>query len=568
VDSLGKSVFGLVSLFLVVYLLPLNVRELSAPDEMRYGEIAREMLATGNFIAPRLDGLRYFEKPAGGYVLNAAAMALFGETNFAVRLMSALSTGLSALGVGWLVHRYFNTQTAVLAAFIFLTCCEVLGVGTFSVLDSMLSCCLTLSLCCFYAALTTTKKQRLGFLAASGVFAGGAFLVKGFVALVVVVIVIVPFLALRRQWKDLFTLSWLPLLTAFLVALPWSVAVAIKEPDYWNYFFWEEHIRRFVSSERTQHRFPFWFFVPIFIGGTMPWSFLGPMPIRDMFRSRRQDPLLQFSLAWMVGPFLFFSASSGKLGTYILPCFAPFAVLLAAALNDRLNRDTPDRAIRIAIYIFTAFVIAGLLTTLVVFSLTLTHYLSPLDVHYVAKSIGWVVGLSIAAGLLIRACRRHDEWQKIILLGLASCVLFITGTICLPTEISASIGIQGLLQSERHRIQPDTILISSPREMLSASYVYQRSDVYLFRDSGELAYGLSYPEAKHRYLEVSDVVSILKDRGDQSAVIVVNSPPGDEIRQQLPEPSYQRQWLNVWFAFYDPLTSQDPRALKDQRDEN
>ena len=87
---------GLIALFFCVYLLPLNSRQLAIPDEMRYGEISREMLASGDFVVPRLNGLRYFEKPAGGHILNAAAMAVFGETNFAVRLMSALAIALAA----------------------------------------------------------------------------------------------------------------------------------------------------------------------------------------------------------------------------------------------------------------------------------------------------------------------------------------------------------------------------------------------------------------------------------------------------------------------------------------
>ena len=97
---------------MAIYLLPLNIRQLSIPDEMRYGEIAREMLDSGDYVTPRLNGLRYFEKPAGGHALNAAAMTVFGETNFGVRFMSALAVGLGALGIFLLMKRETDQVTA------------------------------------------------------------------------------------------------------------------------------------------------------------------------------------------------------------------------------------------------------------------------------------------------------------------------------------------------------------------------------------------------------------------------------------------------------------------------
>ena len=549
---MNRAGLGLVGLFVCVYLLPLNARSLAIPDEMRYGEMAREMIESGNFIVPQLNGLRYFEKPAGGHVLNACAMLAFGETNFSVRFMSTLATALSAGAVFLLVRRSYASQTGALAAFIFLTCAEVLGVGTFSVLDSMLSCCVTLSIGCFFLAMEASGKKRIALLALSGVFAGGSFLVKGFIAFAVPVVVIGPYLALRRQWKELFTLTWIPLAVAAVVSLPWSLAIAAQELDFWRYFFWEEHIRRYFSPGAGQHKFPFWFFVPVFFGGTLPWSFIGPLPIRDMIRQRKSEPLIQFALLWVIMPFLFFSCSSGKLGTYILPCFAPFAILMAIALTDRFQIRHKNRSLQTGAVLMCVTVVLSIVTTLVIAALYALEKIPPLDVHYIAKTIGWLIGLSLALVFAIDACRRSSGQRKTIMMGLTTAAIFVTGSLCTPNDISPNLGIQGLLDSERHHIDPDTIVVANTKTMHAVCYVYKRNDVYLFNDKGEVAYGLSYPEAKDRYLEGPALNSLIEHRGSQRLVMVVRSLPDDAFRKVSPTPDYQRQWMNIWVAVYEP----------------
>lgn len=549
---MNRAGLGLIAFFVCIYLLPLNTRQLAIPDEMRYGEISREMIASGDFIVPRLNGLRYFEKPAGGHILNACAMLVFGETNFAIRLMSALATAFSAGGVYMLVKRYQPVKLASLAAFIFLTCVEVLGVGTFSVLDGMLSSFVTLSICCFYPAIGSTGKKRIGWLVLSGVFAGGAFLVKGFIAFAVPVVVIVPYLAWRRQWKDLFTLPWIPLAIAAVVSLPWSLAVASKEPDFWRYFFWEEHVRRYFSPGGGQHKFPFWFFVPVFLVGTLPWSMLGPLPLTEMIRRRKSEPLIQFAIAWTVMPFLFFSCSSGKLGTYILPCFVPFSILLAIALVDRFESSHPNRSIQTGAGLMGAIAVLSLAMTIVIASLNALDIVAPLDVHYVAKTIGWGIGLSIALVLAIMAYWHSSSLRKTILLGLSASAVFVTGSLCVPTEISANIGIQRVLESEQHSITPNAIVVANIKTLHAVCYVYKRIDVYVFGAKGEVEYGLSYPEARGRHLEEPELNGLISRRGTRPVAMILQSSPDDAFRKELPEPSYQKQWRNIWFAVYEP----------------
>ena len=113
---------AIIGLYLLVFIVPLQFRPLATADEARYAEIPREMLESGDWIVPHLNGLRYFEKPPLGYWLTALSMKAFGQTNFAVRFPSALCAGLTALLIGWLVRRQTrDTVWAVLSAIIYLT---------------------------------------------------------------------------------------------------------------------------------------------------------------------------------------------------------------------------------------------------------------------------------------------------------------------------------------------------------------------------------------------------------------------------------------------------------------
>lgn len=261
-----KGAIGLSILFLLLYIAPLNVRPVYTPDETRYGEIAREMLDTGDFIVPKMNGLRYFEKPILGHWLNAASMAVFGDNGFAIRLPSALAVGLTALTIFLMVQRFYRCdRTAMLATFIYMTFFGIFGIGTFCVLNSLLTFFLTATLSCFFVAnARDTGRKRSMWLLLCGVFCGAAFLTKGFLAFAVPVLIVAPFLLWEKRGRELLALPWLPLFGVMVVALPWCLIIGLNEPDYWHYFFWQEHVQRFFSADSGMHEKPFWFLIPFF----------------------------------------------------------------------------------------------------------------------------------------------------------------------------------------------------------------------------------------------------------------------------------------------------------------
>lgn len=265
-----------VACFVLLYLGSIWQRPFFIPDETRYAEIPREMIASGDFIVPTLNGLPYFEKPVMGYWLNAAAMKCFGEVPGAVRFMGALGTLLSA-GLLWLLCRRADEEKiGRVAAVVFLLSGLVFAVGTYGVLDAQFSFFVTLTMTMFYFAWTEKSRwKQAGFLALAGVGTGLAFLTKGLLGFVLPVLAVVPFLIWQKEWKRILLLPWIPLAAALLVLAPWSIMVHRADPDFWPQFLGVEHFQRFFSGrgandDRSQ---PFWFFLPVVIGGCCPGCF-------------------------------------------------------------------------------------------------------------------------------------------------------------------------------------------------------------------------------------------------------------------------------------------------------
>ena len=340
------AAFGLIALFVALYLLPLGQRPLQSPDEVRYAEISREMLVSGNWIVPHLNGVRYFEKPVLGYWLNAASLAALGDTAVAIRLPVALATALTALILFGLGRRYLGTESAWLTVGIFLTTFMVAGLGTFALLDAFLALFLTAALAAYYRAIETIAARKcLLYLALCGAACAGAFLVKGFLALAIPVIVAAPFLAARREWRTLLVTPWLPIVVAAALITPWALLVYRAEPDFWHYFFWVEHVQRF-AGEHPQHEQPFWYYAAYLPLIAWPWIALLPAALIGLARSGGHGRFLWFVATWAAVPFVFFSLSKGKLPTYLLPCLGPLSLLLAAGLT-RYSAGGSQRAFKI-----------------------------------------------------------------------------------------------------------------------------------------------------------------------------------------------------------------------------
>ena len=253
------------------YFASIAARPLVAPDEFRYAEIPREMLASGDWLVPRLDGLLYFEKPPLGFWVTAASIQTFGAHRAAVRLPSLVATLLTAAIAFVLVRRFgAGESTARFTALGLLSCVEVAVSGSAAVLDALFALGVAATLAAlFVASEHPPGSARQRWLVACGAACGAAFLTKGLLAFAIPIAVAVPYFVWSRRSRELLRLPWTPLAVALIVATPWAIAIAHSEPDFWPRFIWNEHLRRFAGAD-AQHPEPFWFFVPVVAGGATP----------------------------------------------------------------------------------------------------------------------------------------------------------------------------------------------------------------------------------------------------------------------------------------------------------
>ncbi len=544
-----KPTLALIGLFVLIYLVPLNARPLAVPDETRYGEIPREMIASGDWVVPRICGIRYFEKPVLGYWASAGSLLLFGENPFGVRFPSAAAAGLSALIVFWLVRRFGggSRREAPLAAAAQLTFAETFAVGTFSVLDGLLALWLTAAMASFFIAYKTeTGTRKTGFLSLCGGFLGLAFLTKGFLAFVLPVVAILPFMIWERRWRELFRIAWLPVLTAVMVALPWALVIARREPDFWHYFFWVEHVQRFLSSTGGQHPQPFWFFVPVIVLGAIPWSFLFPSAAIGLRKTGNGLALHRFAICWLLFPFIFFSASEGKMATYILPCFAPLAILLAAGLDRYLDAG------RRRAFDFGAGILASVTAlTAVALFVNQVYGVGGIKIYTSAeawKSVLVTTALLICSVLMVWAVKQTKAGKKMTLFVSAPVLLMLVGPWSVPDRITAIKSPGDFLRSHAAMVGPDTIFVVDASVIRAVCWFYGTESVYLIGGRNEFAYGLRYEEARSRYLSTEQFIQMIdQNRGADRLILICKAKAYRRLRPHLPEPTFEE--IGDGFAF-------------------
>lgn len=534
--------------FALLYLLPLEFRALWQPDETRYAEISREMLSAGNWIVPHFLDVRYFEKPVAGYWINNLSQMIFGHNNFSVRFGSVFSTTLSALMVAWLAFRLWRDKTvAVLSGVIFLTCLLVYGVGTYAVLDPMITLWLVAAMCSFWlGANTQTRAGKAGGYILLGLACGMGVMTKGFLALAVPVLGVLPWVIAQKRWKEVLLFGPLAVISATLVTLPWALAIAKAEPTFWHYFFWVEHIQRFAEDD-AQHKAPFWYYIPFMIAGCLPWVALLPGALKRSWNERHIESGTLYLLGWVVMPLLFFSIAKGKLPTYILPCFAPLAILLARHATQLVA--TP-RTLKVNGWINTVFgAVCALIVLLVLAPWGISKhpiYASHEVLKVIQASIAFLVW-ALVGYLTTRNNARLWQWAALCPLGIA---LLVGGMI--PDKVVYSKHPQAFVDLVRPELESSRyILADSVGVSAGIAWEMKRSDITLYAKPGELDYGLTtFADAKDNFVSRDDFASWLALHRQEGNVSLVKLLSRDSVPEDSDVPAPDKVYHKGRFLLF------------------
>ena len=508
----------LLPVALLAYVLPLNWRGLWIPDESRYAQIGQELWRSGDWVVPHFLGLPYFEKPIGGYWTQAIAQAWLGDSLLSVRLVPLLAGLATAALVVRLTRLIWQDRLlALLAGVLYLSCLAVAASSTYVTLDAQFAFWTTLALLALWQAQAAeTRSVALRNWALLGLACGCGLLTKGFLALVLPVLVAVPFFLWQRRFLELICRGPLAVIVAALVVAPWALWVAQRDGDYWNFFFWHEHIQRFASDD-AQHERPFWFYGPILLLAILPWAGLLPRTLGNLWQERKHSGTVFLGIAF-VSQLIFFSLSRGKLPTYLLPSMAALVPLLARVLFDAYQKGD-WRALRLNGVINLLLGILSFVGLMVFDD----------RIYGGADNLAWGLALLAPLGFILAGLGAL-LWPRATALAPALALWLVLPllTVALPKSLVynklPSVFIQehlGMLQSAHWLVSNDL------GPAASLAWATHRTDVVIVGGPGELKYGFARRPDSGRLLNDDELPAWIDKHRREGSIAVLLRMSGD-----------------------------------------
>ena len=484
------AVFAISTVFMV---FALGARPVSSPDEGRYIEIPREMVATGDYVLPRLDGILYFEKPPLFYWLEASAIKAFGISEFSMRLWPVIF-GIGGVLMAFGVARKFYGRGAGLASGLILaTTLLYYGLSRFIVLDAAVSVLMTATLFAFLlGAEEADRRKQVRWFRWAYFAAALAVLAKGLIGMVLPGAVVVLWIALTGRWR-LVRQVLIPsgLLLFFVIAVPWHVAAAMRNHDFLWFYFVHEHFLRYTT--RTHHRYgPIWYYIPVLLVGFLPWTGYLWHGLREAWpkswRLRAERPVELFLVVWATFVFVFFSISDSKLITYILPVFPPLAVLTGRVLAPVLSGEGGRRMALGPWFFAVVFAVLALAVPVVLLVPKLHAIPAVREFSAVVAPLAVVMALVFAVGAIAAVALHRRGRAGGAVVAILFTVLFGWSAVSVISGRADPKSIKPLALAIESRLQPgDTV--ASYGTFFYDLPVYLRRKVLIVDNVGELQFG-------------------------------------------------------------------------------
>ncbi len=429
-------------------------------DEPRYAQIAREMLARHDWVTPILNGVPWLEKPILYYWGAMVSYSIFGVSDWAARLPSVALASLMIVAIYFFVRR-FRPGAQLEAVLIAVSSAAIIGYARAASTDMPLAATFTVAMLAWYGWSETGGRP---WLAGFYVFLALAALAKGPVAVILAGLIMIIYAVVRRQPPLIWRTLWSPvILLFFAVVLPWYIAIQLRTPEFFRFFFLQHNFERFTANV-YHHPQPFWFFLPVLLLGIVPWTVYAVAAFVHALRSEspRAKPPEQKSLSlglaeepedseatkpllatlreisvprdgwhaffalWLVIPVLFFSFSESKLPGYILPAIPAFALLLA----DYLQTISESESANVLLAVLHSALGGALLGTSLLVPYFVLKLAPPRQAIIVAAGVGGVIFAGMLITLRLRGIRTLRFVTLVpVILGLAYVIRVASPTI-------------------------------------------------------------------------------------------------------------------------------------------
>jgi 4-amino-4-deoxy-L-arabinose transferase-like glycosyltransferase len=331
----------------VLFFARLGHLPLIDPDEGRNAEVAREMAESGAWVVPTYNGIPYLDKPALYFRAVGVSFDVFGLSEAAARLPSALSAAALVVMMFAFCRRVYEERAAALTVLILATTPLVIGFARLVIFDMPLTLFVSGAILAGYLAEEGPTAPRRRWLLLGAASSAVATLIKGPVGFLVPAVVLATFHLVERRPRAIGRLLRPLNLVLFLaIVLPWFVALVYEHPEFVHYGLVEETLRRYTTAtfRRTE---PIYYYAPILLVVFFPWSVLLPEAAVTAWRNRaRWTRVDRFFITWAIVVVVFFSSSQSKRPGYILPGIVALAALIAR-LFDHAFAQSDSRAARL-----------------------------------------------------------------------------------------------------------------------------------------------------------------------------------------------------------------------------
>ena len=430
---------GLLIVCYFIFFFNIGNYPLTAVDDTSYVSMARDMFHCKDFLTLYLNGEFFFEKPPLYFWGECLSFAIFGKvTEFTARFPVALYGTLSTLLLYFTGKKIVSRRFGVISALILATTLEFVILAKFAILDIVVTTCVGFSVMFGFLTQFVQDKNKKYMWWLFYIFSGLAVMAKGIPGFVVPFAVMFFVTIANKTFKQVFKPQYiLPgFLLFFLIVLPWHLIMfKIHDPLFFHEYIIKHHIERFLNSNEINREQPFYFYILTVLWGLVPWIFsaiaVGITKLKSIKKfnvtelSNPQKYLLFNAIAFVV-TMLFFSSSSTKLITYILPVYFFTACILGFVWEDYMFNKKYEKPINITVYILGGIcILAGILTCFAKFVLPAQTYSDLLTIKWFCIILVLAFGISS----ILCAVKKHPK-------GVFACyVLFILITSAFGTKL-------------------------------------------------------------------------------------------------------------------------------------